>query len=122
MNDVTKQALSKVPAVTLGFWVIKILATTLSETGGDTVTMTLNWGYLAAPVHQDAAHRWRWVLSGGPARLVVVVGVAVSQNYGPVVVWCSAAFQAWPVVCPQRSVPRKREVPPVACGVLPAVA
>ncbi|WP_297694145.1 hypothetical protein [Phenylobacterium sp.] len=39
--------LSKVPAVTLGFWVIKILATTLGETGGDTVTMTLNWGYLA---------------------------------------------------------------------------
>jgi uncharacterized membrane-anchored protein len=47
MNDVTKQALSKVPAVTLGFWVIKILATTLGETGGDTVTMTLDWGYLA---------------------------------------------------------------------------
>ena len=38
--------LSKVPAVTLGFWVIKILATTLDETGGDTVSMTLNWGYL----------------------------------------------------------------------------
>jgi uncharacterized membrane-anchored protein len=33
-------ALTKVPAVTLGFWVIKILATTLGETGGDTVTMT----------------------------------------------------------------------------------
>jgi uncharacterized membrane-anchored protein len=33
-------ALSKVPAITLGFWVIKILATTLGETGGDTVTMT----------------------------------------------------------------------------------
>jgi uncharacterized membrane-anchored protein len=47
MNDVTKQALSKVPAVTLGFWVIKILATTLGETGGDTVTMSLGWGYLA---------------------------------------------------------------------------
>jgi uncharacterized membrane-anchored protein len=47
MNDVTKPALSKVPAVTLGFWVIKILATTLGETGGDTVTMTLDWGYLA---------------------------------------------------------------------------
>jgi uncharacterized membrane-anchored protein len=37
---------SKVPAVTLGFWIIKILATTLGETGGDTVTMTLNLGYL----------------------------------------------------------------------------
>jgi uncharacterized membrane-anchored protein len=38
---------SKVPEVTLGFWVIKIAATTLGETGGDTVTMTLNWGYLS---------------------------------------------------------------------------
>ncbi|MGA8543948.1 MAG: hypothetical protein WB785_01655 [Mycobacterium sp.] len=47
MNEVAKQALSKVPAVTLGFWVIKVLATTLGETAGDTVTMTLNWGYLA---------------------------------------------------------------------------
>jgi uncharacterized membrane-anchored protein len=35
-----EHALSKVPAVTLGFWIIKILATTLGETGGDTVTMT----------------------------------------------------------------------------------
>src|SRR5665213_538438 len=35
------------PEVTLAFWVIKIAATTLGETGGDTVTMTLNWGYLA---------------------------------------------------------------------------
>ena len=38
---------TKVPEVTLGFWIIKILATTLGETGGDTVTMTLDWGYLA---------------------------------------------------------------------------
>jgi uncharacterized membrane-anchored protein len=38
---------SKVPEVTLGFWIIKVLATTLGETGGDTVTMTLDWGYLA---------------------------------------------------------------------------
>jgi uncharacterized membrane-anchored protein len=37
---------SKVPEVTLVFWIIKIAATTLGETGGDTVTMTLNWGYL----------------------------------------------------------------------------
>lgn len=35
-----EEILSKVPAVTLGFWIIKILATTLGETGGDTVTMT----------------------------------------------------------------------------------
>ena len=47
MTDAQKLALSKVPEVTLVFWVIKILATTLGETGGDTITMTLNWGYLA---------------------------------------------------------------------------
>jgi uncharacterized membrane-anchored protein len=39
-------ACAKVPAVTLGFWIIKILATTLGETGGDTATMTLNLGYV----------------------------------------------------------------------------
>lgn len=38
---------NKVPEVTLFFWIVKILATTLGETGGDTVTMTLNWGYFA---------------------------------------------------------------------------
>lgn len=37
---------SKVPAVTLGFWIIKIAATTLGETGGDTVSMSMNLGYL----------------------------------------------------------------------------
>ncbi len=46
MNESTKSALSKVPEVTLVFWIIKIAATTLGETGGDSVTMTLNWGYL----------------------------------------------------------------------------
>ncbi|MBI1330987.1 MAG: hypothetical protein GC166_13915 [Alphaproteobacteria bacterium] len=38
---------AKVPAVTLTFWIIKILATTLGETGGDTVSMSMNLGYLA---------------------------------------------------------------------------
>jgi uncharacterized membrane-anchored protein len=38
---------TKVPEVTLAFWIIKIAATTLGETAGDSVTMTLNWGYLA---------------------------------------------------------------------------
>jgi uncharacterized membrane-anchored protein len=40
-------AFSKVPEVTLVFWIIKVAATTLGETGGDSVTMTLDWGYLA---------------------------------------------------------------------------
>lgn len=42
--------LSKVPEVTLVFWIIKIAATTLGETGGDSVTMTLNWGYLTGSI------------------------------------------------------------------------
>lgn len=40
MNERTKAVPTKVPAVTLGFWVIKILATTLGETGGDSVSMS----------------------------------------------------------------------------------
>ena len=40
MTEEQKHVLSKVPAVTLGFWIIKVLATTLGETAGDTVTMT----------------------------------------------------------------------------------
>jgi len=40
-------AFAKVPAVTLGFWIIKILATTLGETAGDAVTMSMELGYLA---------------------------------------------------------------------------
>lgn len=40
MNDTLKSALTKVPAVTLGFWIIKILATTLGETAGDAVSMS----------------------------------------------------------------------------------
>jgi uncharacterized membrane-anchored protein len=47
MSETSEQALSKVPEVTLVFWIIKIAATTLGETGGDTISMTLNWGYLA---------------------------------------------------------------------------
>ena len=49
MDDQIKSSFvseSKVPEVTLGFWIIKIAATTLGETGGDTVSMTMNLGYL----------------------------------------------------------------------------
>ena len=70
MNDVAKQALSKVPAVTLGFWVIKILATTLGETGGDTVTMTLDWGYLAGVA-----------LFGGVLMALVVAQISAKRFY-----------------------------------------
>lgn len=52
MNPATQQelgdALAKVPEVTLAFWAVKILATTLGETGGDAVSMSMNLGYLTA--------------------------------------------------------------------------
>jgi uncharacterized membrane-anchored protein len=46
--DPAPESQTKVPAVTLLFWVLKILATTLGETAGDTLSMTMNLGYLAA--------------------------------------------------------------------------
>ena len=46
MTDKPQENLSKVPAVTLIFWIIKIAATTLGETGGDAVSMSMNLGYL----------------------------------------------------------------------------
>ena len=48
MDAATKEIVAKVPAITLGFWIIKILATTLGETGGDAVSMSMNFGYLAS--------------------------------------------------------------------------
>jgi len=46
MTKSTQHALAKVPEVTLGFWLLKIAATTLGETGGDAVTMSMHLGYL----------------------------------------------------------------------------
>lgn len=45
-----QQALSKVPEITLLFWFIKIIATTLGETGGDALSMSMNLGYLVSSV------------------------------------------------------------------------
>src|SRR5476651_171889 len=50
MNQSVKEVASKVPEVTLLFWIIKIVATTLGETGGDAVSMTMNLGYAEASV------------------------------------------------------------------------
>jgi uncharacterized membrane-anchored protein len=47
MDKISEDGLSKVAAVTFGFWIIKIIATTLGEVGGDAVTMSMNLGYLA---------------------------------------------------------------------------
>ena len=48
MDNASKYALSKVPELTLIFWVIKILATTLGETAGDALSMSMNLGYLVS--------------------------------------------------------------------------
>lgn len=81
MNDVKKEArkqtLTKVPAVTLGFWVIKILATTLGETGGDTVTMTLNGGYLTG------------VVLFGAALVVLVVAQIFAKSFHASLYWAA---------------------------------
>jgi uncharacterized membrane-anchored protein len=65
----------KVPEVTLGFWIIKVAATTLGETGGDAVTMSLNLGYLV-----------------GTAIFATVFAVAVgaqikAKNFHPFLFW-----------------------------------
>ena len=50
MNKATEEALTKVPEVTLVFWIIKILATTLGETGGDALSMSMHLGYLDSTI------------------------------------------------------------------------
>jgi uncharacterized membrane-anchored protein len=50
VHSTTELVLSKVPEVTLTFWVIKILATTLGETGGDAVSMSMSLGYAVSSI------------------------------------------------------------------------
>src|SRR5258708_32989074 len=50
MSRISGSGHSKVPAVTLGFWIIKIAATTLGETGGDAASMSLNLGYAVSSI------------------------------------------------------------------------
>ena len=68
---------SKVPEVTLVFWIIKIAATTLGETGGDSVTMTLNWGYLAGTLLFFA------LLAG------LVIAQIVAKKFHPSLYWAT---------------------------------
>ena len=71
------ETLNKIPEVTLSFWIIKIAATTLGETAGDTVTMTLNWGYLAGTALFLAA-------------LVALVGLQIiSRKFHPFLYWAT---------------------------------
>ncbi len=72
-----RSALSKVPAVTLGFWLIKILATTLGETGGDTVTMTMNLGYLTGT----------FIFAG--LLVVLVIAQILAKKFHPWLYWAT---------------------------------
>ena len=85
MNHTAKHgALSKVPEVTLFFWIIKIAATTMGETGGDTVTMTLNWGYLLGTA----------LFLG---LLIVLAAVSTHARWrNPTLSWCGAAIPSPP--------------------------
>jgi uncharacterized membrane-anchored protein len=70
-------AATKVPEVTLGFWIVKIAATTLGETGGDSVTMTLNWGYLTGTA----------IFLGA---LVILVALQIaSKKFHPFLYWAT---------------------------------
>jgi uncharacterized membrane-anchored protein len=77
---------SKVPAVTLGFWIIKILATTLGETFGDTVTMT----WLKADVMANSGY-----LIGSAIFLTLLVALVIAQivapKFHPFLYWATIA-------------------------------
>jgi uncharacterized membrane-anchored protein len=78
MHETLKQeALAKVPEVTLGFWIIKIAATTLGETGGDSITMTLDWGYLAGTVLFAAL------------LIVLVIAQILAKKFHPLLYWAT---------------------------------
>jgi uncharacterized membrane-anchored protein len=74
-KQLTDHGASKVPAVTLGFWIAKIIATTLGETGGDTVSMSWGLGYVVATVLFGAA-------------LILLVALQVrASTYRPALYW-----------------------------------
>ena len=77
--------LSKVPAVTLVFWIIKVAATTLGETGGDTVTMTL--------LHADKnAHNGGYLIGSAlflAALVVLVAAQTLAKKFHPALYWAA---------------------------------
>lgn len=75
MNNSIQRTLSKVPEVTLLFWVIKIAATTLGETGGDAVSMSMNLGYLIGTLIFAAVF------------LVAVIGQIKAKTFQPLLYW-----------------------------------
>ena len=70
-----RAALSKVPAVTLGFWIIKILATTLGETGGDAVSMS----WLGETTPNAGASGVSGYLIGTAIFGVILIGLVLAQ-------------------------------------------
>jgi len=71
MKKLNKRTFSKVPAVTLAFWIVKIMATTLGETGGDAVSMSMNLGYLVVGVVVIRVVRLSSQLAGSCIRAIV---------------------------------------------------
>lgn len=77
MNKSTTNAPSKVPEVTLIFWIIKIAATTLGETGGDAVSMSMHLGYLVGTVIFAAVF------------LVAVAAQVRAKGFHPLLYWAT---------------------------------
>jgi uncharacterized membrane-anchored protein len=75
MDTSIKNALSKVPEVTVLFWIIKIAATTLGETGGDAVSMSMNLGYLLGTAIFSAIF------------LVAVFAQIKTKTFQPLIYW-----------------------------------
>lgn len=88
-RDQQDQALSKVPAITLGFWIIKILATTLGETGGDTVSMS--WlGETTAQAGQSGLNGYLVGTAMFGAALVVLVWLQIrARAFSPWLYWAT---------------------------------
>jgi uncharacterized membrane-anchored protein len=82
-----RKALSKVPAITLGFWVIKILATTLGETGGDAVSMS--WlGETTPEAGQSAINGYLLGTAIFGAALVALVWAQIrARTFNPWLYW-----------------------------------
>ncbi|MEO7177370.1 MAG: hypothetical protein ABIW83_00860 [Allosphingosinicella sp.] len=90
IRDEDRQALSKVPAVTLGFWIIKVLATTLGETGGDTVTMT--WLGETTPEASELAWHPGYLIGTaifGLLLLVLVWAQIRASKFNPWLYWAT---------------------------------
>lgn len=89
MSEEMKAALAKVPAVTLGFWFVKILATTLGETAGDAVTMSWLGETTEHPLFPD---HWGYVIAtvGFAATLIgLVVAQIKSSKFNAVLYWAT---------------------------------